>query len=81
MQACKMDDKIESCFEARNAMKRESFYTDAADYWSKIPRTVDGMLGGYGNISGVDIEGSLNFLKPFLTVSLCASFDWCCVLL
>ncbi|KAJ8039398.1 N-terminal Xaa-Pro-Lys N-methyltransferase 1 [Holothuria leucospilota] len=62
-----MADPIENCFEARNAMKRESFYTDAAEYWSKVPQTVDGMLGGFGSISGIDIQGSLTFLKPFLT--------------
>lgn len=39
------------------------FYKDAIDYWSTIPPTVDGMLGGFGFISDIDIQGSENFLK------------------
>lgn len=33
-----------------------------------IPATVDGMLGGFGNISSTDIAGSKNFLLPFIEV-------------
>lgn len=39
------------------------FYKDAAQYWSQVPATVDGMLGGFGHISTVDIQGSTQFLK------------------
>lgn len=39
------------------------FYKDAIDYWSNIPPTVDGMLGGFGFISDIDIQGSESFLK------------------
>lgn len=53
---------------AVDQMTKESFYNDAKDYWKEIPATVDGMLGGFGQISGEDINGSLEFLKPFLTV-------------
>lgn len=52
---------------AVDQMTKESFYNDAKDYWKDIPATVDGMLGGFGQISGEDINGSLEFLKPFLT--------------
>ena len=45
------------------------FYKDAVDYWSNIPPTVDGMLGGFGFISDVDIQGSENFLKSLFKVS------------
>lgn len=48
-------------------MTKESFYNDAKEYWKGISPTVDGMLGGFGRISGEDINGSLGFLKPFLT--------------
>ncbi|KAJ8921081.1 hypothetical protein NQ315_015877 [Exocentrus adspersus] len=41
----------------------EKFYTDAANYWSEIPATVDGMLGGFGFISQTDIKDSKLLLK------------------
>lgn len=45
-----------------------SFYTNAEDYWKEVPPTVDGMLGGYGSISSIDINGSKAFLQKFLGV-------------
>ncbi|XP_011869026.1 PREDICTED: N-terminal Xaa-Pro-Lys N-methyltransferase 1 [Vollenhovia emeryi] len=39
------------------------FYTAAAKYWDRIPPTVNGMLGGFGFISQIDIKGSVIFLK------------------
>lgn len=41
----------------------EAFYSDAELYWAKIPPTVNGMLGGFGFISPVDIQGSKVFLQ------------------
>ncbi|XP_039279063.1 N-terminal Xaa-Pro-Lys N-methyltransferase 1-like [Nilaparvata lugens] len=38
-------------------------YEVAANYWSQIPATVDGMLVGFGYITKADIEGSEKFLK------------------
>merc|ERR1712037_1050844 len=38
-------------------------YDKAAEYWSDIPPTIDGMLGGFAKISGTDIDGSSKFLK------------------
>ncbi|KAF4524422.1 hypothetical protein B566_EDAN009338 [Ephemera danica] len=46
-----------------NENKNDSFYTDAAHYWSKVPPTIDGMLGGFGYISHTDIQGSDSFLN------------------
>lgn len=43
-----------------------TFYSNAEDYWREVAPTVDGMLGGYGSISNVDINGSKAFLKKFL---------------
>ncbi|XP_026152429.1 N-terminal Xaa-Pro-Lys N-methyltransferase 1 isoform X2 [Mastacembelus armatus] len=43
-----------------------SFYSNAEDYWKEVPATVDGMLGGYGSISIIDINGSKDFLRKFL---------------
>ncbi|ODV90436.1 hypothetical protein CANCADRAFT_2164 [Tortispora caseinolytica NRRL Y-17796] len=40
-------------------------YSDALDYWSNTPATVDGVLGGFGNtnVPRVDIIGSKTFLR------------------
>ncbi|XP_021928123.1 N-terminal Xaa-Pro-Lys N-methyltransferase 1 isoform X2 [Zootermopsis nevadensis] len=42
---------------------RASFYTNAAEYWSSVPPTIDGVLGGFGFVSRTDIQGSVSFLK------------------
>ncbi|XP_018569308.1 N-terminal Xaa-Pro-Lys N-methyltransferase 1 [Anoplophora glabripennis] len=41
----------------------EKFYNDGANYWSEIPATVDGMLGGFGFVSQIDIKDSKMLLK------------------
>lgn len=46
----------------------ERFYADAKVYWDTISPTVDGMLGGFEKISPTDINGSKQFLRPFLKV-------------
>lgn len=46
--------------------EKEGFYSNAEDYWREVPPTVDGMLGGYGSISSIDINGSKAFLNKFL---------------
>ncbi|XP_007441151.1 N-terminal Xaa-Pro-Lys N-methyltransferase 1 [Python bivittatus] len=42
------------------------FYSKAEKYWKDVPPTVDGMLGGYGHISSIDISSSRKFLLRFL---------------
>nr|XP_046146395.1 N-terminal Xaa-Pro-Lys N-methyltransferase 1 isoform X2 [Oncorhynchus gorbuscha] len=42
------------------------FYSKAENYWREVAPTVDGMLGGYGKISNIDIDGSKKFLQKFL---------------
>ncbi|XP_068012127.1 N-terminal Xaa-Pro-Lys N-methyltransferase 1 isoform X2 [Melanerpes formicivorus] len=42
------------------------FYSKAEKYWKDVPATVDGMLGGYGHISSIDISSSRKFLQRFL---------------
>lgn len=44
------------------------FYSKAEKYWKDVPATVDGMLGGYGHISSIDINSSRKFLQRFLRV-------------
>lgn len=41
-------------------------YNKAAQYWEKCDPTIDGMLGGFGKISHLDIDGSGKFLKGLL---------------
>ncbi|CAG9854628.1 unnamed protein product [Phyllotreta striolata] len=41
----------------------DEFYSNAVHYWSEIPATLDGMLGGFGFISQTDIKGSKMLLK------------------
>ncbi|SCV03794.1 LAMI_0H11012g1_1 [Lachancea mirantina] len=41
-------------------------YADAIDYWSSVPATVDGVLGGYGEgttVPVMDVMGSNHFLR------------------
>jgi len=44
----------------------QRFYSQAEDYWREVPPTVDGMLGGYGSISNLDLNASKSFLLRFL---------------
>ncbi|XP_070286580.1 N-terminal Xaa-Pro-Lys N-methyltransferase 1 isoform X2 [Myotis yumanensis] len=44
----------------------KQFYSKAKTYWKDVPPTVDGMLGGYGHISSIDINSSRKFLQRFL---------------
>ncbi|CAD7012299.1 alpha N-terminal protein methyltransferase 1 [Ceratitis capitata] len=39
------------------------FYGKAQKYWSEVPATVNGMLGGLGYLNKIDIQGSSIFLK------------------
>lgn len=39
------------------------FYMKAQKYWAEVPATVNGMLGGLGYISAIDIQGSSLFLR------------------
>ncbi|KAJ7988155.1 hypothetical protein DPEC_G00320680 [Dallia pectoralis] len=48
------------------APNEKVFYSKAENYWREVAPTVDGMLGGYGKISNVDIDGSKKFLNKFL---------------
>lgn len=50
------------------AQDEANFYSHAEDYWKEVSPTVDGMLGGYGSISSIDINGSKAFLHKFLGV-------------
>jgi protein N-terminal methyltransferase len=42
---------------------RDAWYGKAADYWMKQEASVNGVLGGFGRLSGTDISGSKRFLE------------------
>ncbi|XP_059048468.1 N-terminal Xaa-Pro-Lys N-methyltransferase 1-like [Achroia grisella] len=44
-------------------MTENKFYKKAACYWANVPATIDGVLGGFGYISDIDINGSRDFLN------------------
>lgn len=51
---------------ATNDMEKKTekeFYVKAQKYWAEVPATVNGMLGGLGYISAIDIQGSTAFLR------------------
>lgn len=41
---------------------REAWYSQSKNYWKQVPSTVDGMLGGYGSITHLDLCGSAEFI-------------------
>eukprot|EP00116_Pleurobrachia_bachei_P012332 sb/3472594/ len=45
---------------------RETWYGTSHNYWTTVPSTVDGMLGGYEHITHVDLAGSAEFLAKLL---------------
>ncbi|RVE44550.1 hypothetical protein evm_010796 [Chilo suppressalis] len=49
-------------------MTQNIFYKTAEKYWANIPATLDGILGGYGHISDIDIEGSNDFLDKIFAL-------------
>lgn len=49
--------------------QEDPFYDNASKYWSSIPATDHGMLGGFANISPIDIHSSKSFLLPLLKLN------------
>lgn len=44
------------------------FYKNAANYWANVPATIDGILGGYGHISEIDVKASQAFLSKIFSM-------------
>ncbi|KAF9421333.1 hypothetical protein BGZ94_008859 [Podila epigama] len=49
------------------ATESPAWYTDAEKYWSNVPATINGMLGGLGQLARPDAVSSLRFLSEFVT--------------
>ncbi|XP_054169029.1 N-terminal Xaa-Pro-Lys N-methyltransferase 1-like [Oppia nitens] len=43
----------------------DGFYSNGRDYWSQVEPTLDGMLGGFTTITGVDITASKRLLNKY----------------
>jgi protein N-terminal methyltransferase len=48
--------------------EEEPFYSDAAKYWAKIEPTDNGMLGGLGHLSRLDVQNSEKLLKNLFKI-------------
>ena len=46
------------------------YYNNAATYWEGVDCTINGMLGGFGKVSDVDIDSSNKLLKLLFKVLL-----------
>ena len=44
------------------------YYNNAATYWESVDSTINGMLGGFGKVSDVDIDSSNKLLKLLFKV-------------
>ena len=44
-----------------------------------VPATIDGMLGGFADLTTRDVAASLDFLRPFLSVVSCGMYPILCV--
>lgn len=55
-------------FKKKNMTANNINYKKASEYWAEIPATLDGILGGFGFISDIDIDGSTLFLKSILSL-------------
>lgn len=60
------DDEEDDEAESGNAYI-PPWYNDANEYWDQCPPTDDGVLGGFGHISPVDLEASSDFLAQLYT--------------
>lgn len=47
----------------------QQYYKKAVSYWDRQPADVDGVLGGFGNVSATDIRDSKRLLEKARTVS------------
>ena len=46
------------------------YYNNAATYWEGVDCTINGMLGGFGKITDIDIDSSNKLLKLLFKVKI-----------
>jgi hypothetical protein len=51
----------------------QNWYGSAISYWSSVPATVDGVLGGYGQVSPLDLTESASFLDALAALGCSTS--------
>ncbi|KAG8639245.1 hypothetical protein MANES_14G126000v8 [Manihot esculenta] len=47
--------------------KKTQWYRDGVAYWEGVEASVDGVLGGYGQVNDADVKGSEAFLQTLLS--------------
>eukprot|EP00850_Spirogloea_muscicola_P026745 SM009998S25064 [mRNA] locus=s9998:29:511:- [translate_table: standard] len=57
----------------RAELGRGDWYARGVTYWEGVEATVDGVLGGYGTVSGRDIAESAAFLRDAFGAQLAGS--------
>lgn len=45
---------------------RDPWYGTSKSYWEDVPSTINGMLGGYGHLTGIDTKGSVKYLSAYI---------------
>ncbi|XP_018785926.1 PREDICTED: alpha N-terminal protein methyltransferase 1 [Bactrocera latifrons] len=67
MSVLNKDPLLTSQADQNNSTEND-FYGRAQKYWSEVPATVNGMLGGLGYLNRIDIQGSSSFLRDLKDV-------------
>ncbi|KAF9582256.1 hypothetical protein BGW38_000444 [Lunasporangiospora selenospora] len=57
---------MEACRSSSIPTESPSWYTDAEKYWDRVPATINGMLGGLGQLARPDAVSSLRFLSEYV---------------
>ncbi|KAK3257780.1 hypothetical protein CYMTET_33145, partial [Cymbomonas tetramitiformis] len=52
---------------------KDTWYTKGIEYWDNVDATVDGVLGGFGHVSGVDVKESALFIRGNMAERLAAT--------
>ncbi|KAF9998826.1 hypothetical protein BGZ79_007515 [Entomortierella chlamydospora] len=67
MEACNGNQGHRICMnQITHPTESPSWYTDAEKYWNSVPATINGMLGGLGQLARPDAVTSLRFLSEFV---------------
>ncbi|KAF9434380.1 hypothetical protein BGZ76_008110 [Entomortierella beljakovae] len=66
MEACTRDHSVKKRDKVKPT-ESPAWYTDAEKYWNSVPATINGMLGGLGQLARPDAVTSLRFLSDFVT--------------